>query len=88
MPLINNKKDIISCAALGDNGKHVYTIHIVNNGASREVHLSGLPAAIKGFNVLVTDEGTSMEKVKTIEVKNHQAVFKLQERSLTTLASN
>jgi len=88
MPLTNDKTDAISCAALGDNSKHIYTIHIVNNGASREVHLSGLPAAIKGFNVLVTDEGTNMEKVKTIEAKNHQAIFKLQERSFTTLASN
>jgi hypothetical protein len=88
MPLSNDKAGLISCAALGDNGKHLFTIHIVNNGASREVHLSGLPNGIKGFNVLVTDESTNMEKVKTIEVKNHQAVFKLQERSFTTLASN
>ncbi|MGZ4001696.1 MAG: hypothetical protein ACXVIY_13740, partial [Mucilaginibacter sp.] len=87
MPLSNDKAGVISCAALGDNSKHVYTIHIVNNGASREVHLSGLPNGVKGFNVLVTDESTNMEKVKTIEVKNHQAVFKLQERSFTTLAS-
>jgi hypothetical protein len=88
MPLSNDKADAISCAALGDNSKHIYTIHIVNKGASREVHLSGLPNGVNGFNVLVTDESTNMEKVKTIEVKNHQAVFKLQERSFTTLASN
>lgn len=88
MPLTNDKADVISCAALGDNSKHVYTIHIVNNGAPREVRLSGLPAAVKGFNVLVTDESTNMQLVKTIEVKDHQASFKLQERSFTTLASN
>jgi hypothetical protein len=87
MPISNDKPGEISCAALGDKDKHIYTIHIVNNGAAREVHLSGLPATVKSLSVIVTDERTSMERVKTIEVKNHQVSFRLQERCFTTLVS-
>ena len=87
MPLSNNKPDIVSCAALGNNNSHVYTLHLVNNGASREVHLSGIPSSVKAFDLFVTDAKTNMERVKTLKVTNHEVTFKLQERCFTTLAS-
>jgi O-glycosyl hydrolase len=85
--LTNDKPDIISCAALGNNSTHIYCIHLVNNGASREVNISGIPSSIKALDVFVTDAGTNMRRVRTLRVKDHQVTFKLRERSFTTLAS-
>jgi hypothetical protein len=86
MPLTTDK-DAISCAALGDNAKHSYTIHLVNNGASREVHLTGLPAGIHQFTVYVTDQKKNMKKSGSIKVKDRECTFKLNERCFTTLFS-
>ena len=87
MPLTADN-DVVSCAALGDNSKHVYTIHLVNNGASREVHLTGLPAGVKGFKVYITDEKSNMKLSKTIKVQNHGSTFTLKERCFATLFSD
>jgi hypothetical protein len=87
MPISNDKPDGISCAALGNNDSHVYAIHLVNNGASREVHLSGIPSSVKAFDVFVTDEKTNMQRVRSVKVVNQEVTFKLQERCFTTLAS-
>jgi hypothetical protein len=87
MPVSNDKPDMISCAALGNNDSHIYAIHLVNNGASREVHLSGIPSSVKAFEVFVTDEKTNMQRVRTVKVLNQEVTFKLQERCFTTLAS-
>jgi hypothetical protein len=87
MPLIADK-DAVSCAALGDNNKHVYTIHLVNNGASREVHLTGLPAGVKEFKIYITDEKANMRLSKTIKVQGHESIFTLKERCFATLFSD
>jgi hypothetical protein len=87
MPLAADK-DAVSCAALGDNSKHVYTIHLVNNGASREVHLTGLPGGVKGFKIYITDEKANMRLSKTIKVQNHESTFTLKERCFATLFSD
>ncbi len=87
MPLTADN-DAISCAALGDNSKHVYTIHMVNNGTSREVHLTGLPAGIKDFKIYITDEKSKMRLSKTIKVQNHESTFTLKERCFATLFSD
>ncbi|HTE02043.1 MAG TPA: hypothetical protein VK668_22295 [Mucilaginibacter sp.] len=84
---ITTDKDAISCAALGDNAKHSYTIHLVNNGASREVHLTGLPASITKLTVYITDHKKDMKKSGSIKVKDHECTFKLNERCFTTLFS-
>jgi len=87
MPLTADK-DAVSCAALGDNNKHVYAIHLVNNGASREVHLTGLPAGVKEFKIYITDEKANMRLSKTIKVQNHASTFTLKERCFATLFSD
>ncbi|MBS1530170.1 MAG: hypothetical protein JSU01_07680, partial [Bacteroidetes bacterium] len=87
MPLSNDNPEIVSCAALGNNDTHVYAIHLVNNGAAREVHLSGVPSTVKAFDVFVTDARTFMKRVRTVKAVNGEVTFKLQERCFTTLAS-
>jgi hypothetical protein len=85
MPISNNNADI-SCAALGDNNKHVYTIHLVNNGTEREVHLSGVPSSVKKFDVYITNIKSDM-KHKTFSVKDGICDFKADQRSFVTLIS-
>ncbi|HVW13931.1 MAG TPA: hypothetical protein VHB54_08920 [Mucilaginibacter sp.] len=84
---VSADKPIVSCAAMGDNEKHVYTIHIVNNGAARNVHLTGLPNGVKDFAIYVTDEKKEMKRIKRVKVENHSADFKLDERCFTSLFS-
>jgi len=75
----------VSAAALGDNLKNIYAIHLVNNGASRKVILTGLPARIKSFKVFITDKNDSMKQQHSIPVSNGKAEFILKETSFTSL---
>ena len=84
MELHGNDADI-SAAALGNKEKNIYAIHLVNNGASRRVILTGLPAAVKSFKVFVTDKNESMQEGRTITVLNGKAEFLLKESSYTSL---
>jgi hypothetical protein len=77
----------VSAAALGDNAKGLYAIHLVNNGTTRRVNLSGLPKTLKSLKVYVTDKKRSVEAGKAIPVVNGQATFMLDETSYTTLSS-
>ncbi|MGN6637551.1 MAG: hypothetical protein ACTHJ8_01460, partial [Mucilaginibacter sp.] len=83
---ISVDKDEISCAALGDNTSHTYAIHLVNNGTSRQVTLTGLPAGVHKFNIYITNKHAAMKK-KSVKVKDHVCSFRLKERSFVTLIS-
>ena len=78
----------ISGAALGDNAKSIYSIHLVNNGAARKVTLEGLPAAVKLLRVWVTDRNRHMQALTSIKVKNGKAEFILDAICYTTLTGN
>src|SRR6185437_13127642 len=52
----------ITVAAVGDNKKKEYTIHIVNNGAARNAILSGLPVSVKSMNIYTTDKDDADKK--------------------------
>ncbi|QEC76618.1 glycoside hydrolase [Mucilaginibacter ginsenosidivorax] len=80
-------KPAISCAALGDAGKHKYVIHLVNNSAARKVYLKGLPASVTRLKVYVTDKDHNVSQKGDIKVINNQAAFKLSARCFTTLES-
>ncbi|WP_184546803.1 hypothetical protein [Mucilaginibacter sp. FT3.2] len=80
-------KSTISCAALGDAVKHIYTIHMVNNSAARKVSLKGLPASVTRLKVFVTDKNNNVKQKGTIKVSANTAQFKLGERCFTTLQS-
>jgi hypothetical protein len=84
MPILSGSADI-SCAALGDNLKGIYSIQLVNNNATRRINLSGLPLNVKSLRVFVTDKQRSMEEVKSIPVREGKANFLLEATSFTTL---
>lgn len=75
----------VSGAALGDNAKGVYTIHLVNNDAERRTVLTGLPPNIKYLQVWVTDNHSAMKKQRPVPVVDGKAVFSLAPTAYTTL---
>ena len=79
--------DIISCAAFGDIADGIYSIHLVNHGASRTVTISGLPAGVKELQMYVTDSKRGMEKIKQVHVSDGNAKFTLDAYAFTSLIS-
>jgi len=77
----------ISAAALGDNSKSIYAIHLVNNGTERKVTLTGLPASVKQLQIYTTTKELNMQEGDPVKIKNGQAKFKLMATSYTTLIS-
>ncbi|AHM60372.1 hypothetical protein D770_10575 [Flammeovirgaceae bacterium 311] len=84
---ISSDSPYITSAAMGNNAKGTYAIHLVNNGATREVTISGLPRKVKALQIYVTDQGRAMEQGQAIRVTKGQATFTLDSRSYTTLMS-
>jgi len=84
---INSDKANISCAALGDNNKGVYTIHIVNNGTKRKVTLTGLPVTAKRLRAYTTNKKLNMKETWPVEIQNGRAEFKIPATSYITLIS-
>jgi hypothetical protein len=84
MPVSSNRA-LVTTAALGDSLRGEYVVHIVNNGASREALLTGLPDGVQELDVFVTDGRREMEKGRRIQVKAGQARFSLEATSFTTL---
>lgn len=78
-------KPTISCAAAGDIAKGIYSIHLVNNGATREVTLSGIPQSVSSFNLYITDATRGMVKTSTVKVADGKAVFTLEAQTYTSL---
>lgn len=86
MPVSSTATDI-SVAALGDNNKGQYALHFVNNGATRQVTVKGLPKNTGALQVLVTDAKRSMQEGNSISILNGSATFTLDATSFTTLMS-
>jgi len=86
MPVSSNKAEI-SCAALGNNTKGIYTIHLVNNGADRPMTLTGLPAKAQKFKVYITNTENNAKAFGSKKVLNGQLQFKLPARSYVTFIS-
>jgi O-glycosyl hydrolase len=74
-------------AAFVEPTKGLYTVHMVNNGASRQVTLTGLPAPVTKFNVYITDHTRGMAQVEPLMVTNGSVQFILQGQTLTTLTN-
>jgi len=77
----------LSCAALGDLAKGVYTVHLVNNGGARPAAITGLPSEVKELWQWVTDSGRGMQEGPRIPVTAGRAAFTLDASSFTTLRS-
>jgi hypothetical protein len=86
VPISGDAKDI-SVAALGDDQKGIYAIHLVNNGASREITIKGIPKKISQFKIFITDKNRDMEEEKNVPVENGEATFTLKQASFTSLFS-
>lgn len=84
MAITNDRSDI-SCAALGNTTSTTYAIHLVNNGTTREVTLTGIPGKVKEFRIYVTDKQRAMKEGKRVVVSKGQAKFTLDTGSYTTL---
>jgi hypothetical protein len=85
-PVTSSNKEV-TCAALADASGTMFTFHIVNNGAERQVTLKGLPAGTKELCVIITDKNNNMKQLKPLKVINKQVVFKLKARCYTTLVN-
>ncbi|RFZ82988.1 hypothetical protein DYU05_12605 [Mucilaginibacter terrenus] len=77
----------VSAAVLGDNSKGVYVLHLVNNGSTRKVTLTGLPVNVKELRYYITTTRLNMKEEKAVEIKNGIAKFKLPAVSYVTLIS-
>jgi hypothetical protein len=84
MPIATNRPNI-AVAALGDNAKQQYAIHVVNNGAARQVSLTGLPEKLKTMHRYTTTQSTGIKEGPPVTVKNGQAQFTLEAQSYVTL---
>ena len=87
MPITSNRENV-TCAALGDNEKEIFTIHIVNNGASRTATLKGLPEEMKWVKIFVTNKNSSMSKGRPVRVRNGEANFYAEANSFITLLAD
>ena len=63
LPVACDKQPNLTCAAFGDIAGGVYTVHIVNNGATRTATLTGFPPAVKQLRVWVTDADRGMTEM-------------------------
>ena len=77
--------DNIVCAALGDNDKGLYTVHIVNNGAARQAILKGLPTDIEWMKVFVTNTRSKMSQRRMVRVRDGEGTFTAEAHSFITL---
>ncbi len=86
IPATSNREDI-NCAAFGNISRGKYAVHIVNNGAEREVVLKGIPPGIKYFSLYFTDQSNHMEKTGEVQVINGNATLKLGPAGFSSLIS-
>jgi hypothetical protein len=87
MPVEADKENV-TCAALGDNEKKIYTVHIVNNGASRPATLQGLPADMEWMKVYVTNQTSKMSQRRSVRIRNGEANFFAEANSFITLLAD
>jgi len=86
LPLTANQPNV-TCAALGNPRAGVYAVHVVNNGATRPVTLTGLPAQVKTLHCYVTDHRRKHQETTPVKVAGGQARFTLDAGSYVTLVS-
>lgn len=84
MPVESDKGNVIA-AGLGDNEKGIYVVHVVNNGASRETTLMGLPDDTEWMKIYVTNEDSKMSQRRMIRVREGVASFVAEANSFITL---
>jgi hypothetical protein len=86
LPVTCNKEEL-NCAVFGNIAKGEYAVHMVNNGAEREVTIKGIPDNVNAFEVFITDGNRGMEKSSDVPVNDGEAVLKVKSASFTSLLS-
>jgi hypothetical protein len=76
------------CAALGDTGKHIFVIHLVNNGASRSVRVNGLPPEVRMATVYATNEEKQMWHEMTFRRRSGSITFEAEANGFITLITD
>lgn len=84
MPISVSRPDI-AAAALGDNKTQTYAVHIVNNGATRQVTLTGLPVGVKLLRRYTTSQTLGAREGTSVHVSGGQATFTVESQSFVTL---
>lgn len=82
---VSGDSPYITCAALADNDRGAYAVHLVNNGATREVVLKGLPETVTNFKIYTTSATKNMKAGKNVKVSNGVAKFVADATSFVTL---
>jgi len=85
LPVACDKQPNLTCAAFGNIADGSYTVHIVNNGATRTATLTGLPPTVKQLRLWVTDAQRGMQESDRIPVTDGKAQFSLAATSYTTV---
>ena len=85
LPVACNQQPNITCAAFGDIANGIYTVHMVNHGATRRATLSGLPPTMKRLRLWVTDADRGMQESDPVPVAEGKAQFSLAATSYTTV---
>ena len=78
----------VSCAALGNEERGVYALHVVNTGATRPAIVTGLPRRVRSLRVWTTDARKAMEEGARVVVRDGTARFTLPTASYVTLMSD
>jgi hypothetical protein len=86
LPVTCNKATVAACAFSGP-GEAGCTIHVVNNGTSREASISGLPPKLKLLRFSVTNATRAMKELQPVAVSNGVARLRLPAMSYVTLAA-
>ena len=77
----------VTVAALGSNERHLYAFHLVNNGAAREVDLTGLPAKVNALHIYTTNQTESVKEGVPVKVTGGKAKLMLEAQSYVLLIS-
>jgi hypothetical protein len=81
----DTRADDITVAAMGDPSTGRYAIHLVNNGTTRKVTLTGLPSSLRKLQVWITDKTHGMQELTSVPVVKGRAAFMADAGSFITL---
>jgi hypothetical protein len=84
MPVGANRPGL-ECAALGDNNRGIYVVHLVNNGATRSVTLKGLPSGTRWARIFITNERKQMSSPRPLRFRNGETTFTADAHSFITI---
>ncbi|MEO8373428.1 MAG: hypothetical protein ABI806_29855 [Candidatus Solibacter sp.] len=88
LPVTCSKQSNITCTAVGNIADGVYTIHLVNHGATRTATITGIPEGVRQLRMWVTDADRGMQELERVPVSGGKAQLVLPATSYTTVIGN